>query len=115
MLRLVQSIAFIYVLGLLIFTGKLSLWPLPIQLPLIPGLAILGFLFWWGFIQPLSKRERKQGEPSQVESLGRKQPSAPAAQAGRTAASRLCIECGKYYDGEPKFCPNCGKPIAVNR
>jgi membrane protease subunit (stomatin/prohibitin family) len=47
--------------------------------------------------------------------LGKKQPSAPAAQFGRTATSRLCIEYGKYYDGEPKFCPNCGKPVAVNR
>jgi hypothetical protein len=24
---------------------------------------------------------------------------------------QLCTECGKYYGGQPKFCPNCGKPI----
>ncbi len=23
--------------------------------------------------------------------------------------SELCIECGKYYTGKPKFCPHCGK------
>jgi len=23
--------------------------------------------------------------------------------------SRLCKECGKYYEGNPSFCPQCGK------
>lgn len=23
----------------------------------------------------------------------------------------LCKSCGKYYDGLPEFCPNCGKKI----
>ena len=26
--------------------------------------------------------------------------------------STLCKECGKYYEGKPSFCPNCGKPIS---
>lgn len=25
------------------------------------------------------------------------------------AETRLCNSCGKYYEGQPKFCPNCGK------
>jgi membrane protease subunit (stomatin/prohibitin family) len=25
--------------------------------------------------------------------------------------SKLCKECGKYYEGNPNFCPNCGKQI----
>jgi uncharacterized membrane protein len=24
----------------------------------------------------------------------------------------LCRECGKYYAGQPRFCPACGKPVA---
>jgi hypothetical protein len=24
---------------------------------------------------------------------------------------KLCKECGKYYEGNPNFCPNCGKSI----
>ncbi len=27
--------------------------------------------------------------------------------------SVLCRECGKYYSGNPSFCPNCGKPVSV--
>lgn len=23
----------------------------------------------------------------------------------------LCKECGKFYEGNPRFCPNCGKQI----
>ena len=26
---------------------------------------------------------------------------------------KLCLECGKYYEGFPSYCPNCGKPIQV--
>ena len=29
----------------------------------------------------------------------------------RTQGSHLCSHCGKYYDGNPKFCPNCGKDV----
>lgn len=25
--------------------------------------------------------------------------------------SKLCKECGKYYEGTQNFCPNCGKRI----
>lgn len=24
---------------------------------------------------------------------------------------KLCVHCGKYYESDPSFCPNCGKPI----
>lgn len=24
--------------------------------------------------------------------------------------SHLCTECGKYFEGNPSYCPNCGKP-----
>lgn len=34
------------------------------------------------------------------------------AESQRTAA-KLCRECGKYYDGTPSFCPNCGKSIQM--
>jgi predicted DNA repair protein MutK len=26
--------------------------------------------------------------------------------------SRLCVSCGKYYAGQPRFCPNCGQSAA---
>lgn len=29
----------------------------------------------------------------------------------RTQESHLCSHCGKYYDGNPKFCPNCGQEV----
>ncbi|MGD0749839.1 MAG: hypothetical protein ABSA23_00350 [Anaerolineales bacterium] len=25
--------------------------------------------------------------------------------------SKLCPECGKYYVGQPRFCPNCGQEL----
>ncbi|MEI6746490.1 MAG: hypothetical protein WCL34_11055 [Methylococcaceae bacterium] len=25
--------------------------------------------------------------------------------------TKLCVHCGKYYEGTPSFCPNCGKNI----
>jgi hypothetical protein len=28
-------------------------------------------------------------------------------------SARLCNECGKYYEGAPRFCPNCGKTIGA--
>ena len=28
--------------------------------------------------------------------------------------TELCNECGKYFDGKPQFCPNCGKPTKYN-
>jgi energy-coupling factor transporter transmembrane protein EcfT len=28
---------------------------------------------------------------------------------------KLCQECGKYYEGLPTFCPNCGKPVQERR
>ena len=33
----------------------------------------------------------------------------PTNQAQKTVT--LCPDCGKYYEGTPKFCPNCGHPI----
>jgi ribosomal protein L37E len=29
--------------------------------------------------------------------------------SGRKAI--LCANCGKYYEGTPSYCPNCGNPI----
>jgi len=26
-------------------------------------------------------------------------------------SSSLCPHCGKYYEGNPKFCPNCGTAL----
>ena len=26
--------------------------------------------------------------------------------------TRLCTECGKYYEGEPRYCPHCGRPTS---
>lgn len=25
--------------------------------------------------------------------------------------SKLCAQCGKYYEGSPNFCPHCGKKV----
>lgn len=25
--------------------------------------------------------------------------------------SKICQECGKYFEGTPSFCPNCGEPV----
>jgi hypothetical protein len=30
------------------------------------------------------------------------------AVAGVSSTPRLCAHCGKYYAGDPAFCPNCG-------
>jgi len=38
-------------------------------------------------------------EPTQIRIIDEKKPN-------------LCKECGKYYDGTPKYCPNCGKQVA---
>jgi hypothetical protein len=27
------------------------------------------------------------------------------------ASSRLCRDCGKFYIGNPAFCPNCGQRL----
>jgi len=27
------------------------------------------------------------------------------------ATPRLCIHCGKYYEGNPSYCPNCGHEL----
>jgi TM2 domain-containing membrane protein YozV/predicted RNA-binding Zn-ribbon protein involved in translation (DUF1610 family) len=37
--------------------------------------------------------------------------SSNAPTLSKTTQPNLCIECGKYYEGQPKFCPNCGKEI----
>jgi hypothetical protein len=34
--------------------------------------------------------------------------STPQISMTPTSSARLCANCGKYYDGTPKFCPNCG-------
>ena len=28
-----------------------------------------------------------------------------------TEESKLCPHCGKYYQGNPNFCPNCGNKL----
>lgn len=28
-----------------------------------------------------------------------------------TEKPKLCAHCGRYYEGLPSFCPNCGKSI----
>ena len=28
------------------------------------------------------------------------------------AKPKLCVHCGKYYEGIPSFCPNCGESLA---
>jgi len=38
-------------------------------------------------------------------------PRLPEERAG-ASVPRLCIHCGKYYDGNPSFCPNCGHSLA---
>ena len=37
----------------------------------------------------------------------------PLQERTATGASvpRLCIHCGKYYDGNPSYCPNCGHAV----
>ncbi len=38
--------------------------------------------------------------------------SRPEAGPVMAPASQLCRHCGKYYDGTPSFCPNCGKALS---
>ena len=33
----------------------------------------------------------------------------------KNRASKLCPHCGKYYNDNPVFCPNCGQEISVKR
>ncbi len=32
-------------------------------------------------------------------------------QSTASATVKLCANCGKYYDGTPNSCPNCGKQV----
>lgn len=41
--------------------------------------------------------------------LGVTSPNTPAVP--KITQPNLCRECGKYYEGQHKFCPNCGKEI----
>ena len=37
-----------------------------------------------------------------------------ATQRGESPATttpQLCVHCGKYYEGNPSYCPNCGSKI----
>jgi membrane protease subunit (stomatin/prohibitin family) len=36
---------------------------------------------------------------------GKAPPQIPTTSA---SGIKLCAKCGKYYDGNPTFCPNCG-------
>lgn len=42
-------------------------------------------------------------------------PSEPLTQTSNSAQlqPKLCADCGKYYDGTPKFCPNCGTKLIL--
>jgi hypothetical protein len=59
----------------------------------------------WGLFQrisnPLDFRNKIQGQLSSIQKQ-------PASDQPPKRAS-LCIHCGKYYEGNPSFCPNCGK------
>jgi uncharacterized membrane protein len=28
-----------------------------------------------------------------------------------TSTPQLCVHCGKYYEGNPSYCPNCGHEL----
>jgi|GEM_PF-555438 len=66
-------------------TGEALFWSIGIFLLLII------FLPLWLFIRPEVK--------------------SPAIVHTQTHEPRLCTNCGKYYDGTPSFCPNCGGKI----
>lgn len=50
---------------------------------------------------------------SQVLSQRRRLPTQNVAYA-RMSTPKLCIHCGKYYEGDPNFCPNCGQSTKQN-
>lgn len=58
-------------------------------LNLLLGWTLIGWIcaFIWAYVNPIDKNIVENKE------------------------SKLCAECGKYYENSPKFCPNCGKEI----
>ncbi len=58
---------------------------------------------------------RKVAAPLEFRRIVQQQTPAPLQEWGRmpaTAATpHLCIHCGKYYAGNPAYCPNCGHAI----
>ena len=42
---------------------------------------------------------------------GRSQPIQVQVQQPSASPVKLCASCGKYYEGSPRFCPNCGTQL----
>lgn len=43
--------------------------------------------------------------------LSRPRLAEEAAPVRLVSAPRLCMHCGKYYESEPRHCPNCGHSV----
>jgi hypothetical protein len=42
---------------------------------------------------------------------GKKKEPTPVLATDSSTVAKLCTSCGKYYDGTPSFCPNCGNQV----
>lgn len=85
------------------------------------GAGVLYLLFSWTYIPLIlslievfliSEQVAKYNQQKAMEialMLGATSSNKPTAP--KIAQPNLCIECGKYYEGQHKFCPNCGKEI----
>ena len=43
---------------------------------------------------------------------GKREAMPVSIEVDKSKSSKLCTECGKYYEGQSRFCPNCGKPVS---
>jgi hypothetical protein len=82
--------------------------------------GILGRIFGYGSVSVIGtggtkELFRKVAAPLEFRRIVQQQTPAPLQEWGRmpaTAATpHLCIHCGKYYAGNPAYCPNCGHAI----
>jgi len=86
--------------------------------------GILGRIFGYGSISVIGTGGTKElfrnvAAPLEFRRIVQQQTPAPLQEWGRMPATaappHLCIHCGKYYAGDPAYCPNCGHAIKAAR
>lgn len=82
------------------------------------GMDAVGWFFGVFFLLivflPLYLLERKPLLPQYQPQLPQFQQPPSSALLASAAIPRLCPHCGKYYAGQAKYCPLCGKPQEIS-